>query len=944
MSAFSPVNIDGDTPLHCCAQTGHWQLGERLLSVSGINVNVQNRDDETALFIASQLDHLGLVRSLIAANASTHLTDLSGLTPLDVAASNEVLSLLQESVRAMKASSSSVGGYGGSSTLSRSSQLQKQHSMGHIPSSNVSKSKSHLNAQSPSPPQATSFVSHARPSHSHYPDSISLSSSVPSGLGVTRERSGSSVLAQQARHRLMLMDEELYHSSSSGAAANGNVSQGDHGHGNNGDQLGATLSGSGQYQPVGHGESNGQHVTLGSSHGGNSAVGANGAANSNDSDRELETVPEDVENQVDRLGDELVDELSHLLEDTFILDAVSKITSSKSFKWRRTYSRTKIEVLKWLADYVSMDEEAHQAYLRHLKSKYPEAIKLILVRTPSAKRLNKKEKSQKKLHMLERKIKSYDWELVPEAINLMELIGNGSYGAVYRAILTVTGEEVAVKQLASDISEDDAATFMKEIAILSRLSHSSIVGFVGATITGTLALVMEYCSNGNLKQFLQQRQSTSWIAKLRLAREAAQGIAYLHAQFPPIVHRDLKCQNLLVNHAGNVRVSDFGLSKTISRTMGNASKMGTLNWLAPEVLRGEDQIHNTAVDVYAFGMVLYEILMDGRSPYESWQPLQIVRAIDEGLQPEIPDHCDADYRNLVEICWRRDAQDRPSMSFVMDRLSALEIDAVNALTVSNTPHFYTVVHHSHSGSNGIYTSSTNNSKRTASAQNLLKASSSSLPAPHPSTQHPIASFTPPPMARIESQPEILTSHAHNPNGPIIVSSPRSGASSLRDSSSALSARDAPFGSGNGFSTYGNSLAGVGYAVSSAQSIASPTTPRNRCLQHQATDSSLTSSVGSTTSTSSPATTPRDRDASVVSTTPSASPRVITPRSASFQLPATSTSSSHIISSSPSKSSSAIAITAAPTSPKKKDPKISFALSTSPSETRSSSLTLKSKVK
>lgn len=892
ITLFSPVNIDGDSPLHICAQTGHIALAERLLSVSGINVNIQNRNDETALFIAAQLDHLGLVRSLIAAKASPHLTDLSGLTPLDMAASQEVLAALQDSVRALKAS-----GPNGSSNASssRTVHMQKQMSMGTLTSSAaLTKSKSYqVSPPSPSPPQGSSVIP-TRPSNAPYHDSISLSSSVPSGLGATRERSGSSNFAQRGHHRMLLMDEELHHSISfGGSLANGSSASDGHSNITYGDGISSSLSTPGLY----FGDS--AHSNNGVMHsGGHGSPSPPRRQDLNDSDRELETVPEDVSDQVDRLSSELSDELRHLFDDNFILDAVSKITNSRSFKWRRTYSRTKIEVLKWLADYVGEEDEAHQPLLRHLKSKYPEAIKLTFKRIPSAKRLTKKEKSQKKLLMVERKIKAYEWELPYDNLSLQEMIGNGSYGSVHRATLVSSGEVVAVKLLASDVAEDDAATFMKEIAILSRLAHNSIVGFVGATITGNLALVMEYCALGNLKQFLQQRQTTSWTVKLRLARQAAEGIAYLHGQFPPIVHRDLKCQNLLVNREGNVKVSDFGLSKTISRTIGNASKMGTLNWLAPEVLRSVE-IHNTAVDVYAFGMVLYEILMDGKPPYDAWQALQIVRAIDEGLQPEIPDYCDDEFRELVQWCWKREPSERPSMSQVVQKLSALELAAVDALTVTpHHQHHHTIL--SFNNNHGSFGGSGGNGAGTASNRKMsLKSSSSSLPTPISSS----ASAATANMSRIESQPEIgsygSSSNNHNATlgGGLLTSISPTSHSLLRDS----------------------------------------TTPsRSRPSQNHPLDGSLNSSMGSTTSTSSPTPSPRDaRDS-----TPTNSPR-ITPRSASFQLPLPTGAPS-----SPTKSSSSIAITAGPTSPKlrKKDSKISFAPSTSPSEHRSSSLTLKSKQK
>jgi serine/threonine protein kinase len=145
---------------------------------------------------------------------------------------------------------------------------------------------------------------------------------------------------------------------------------------------------------------------------------------------------------------------------------------------------------------------------------------------------------------------------------------------------------------------------------------------------------MEYAANGDLKSFLK-RGRLDWATKVSIARQIADGMNYLHSQNPSIVHRDLKCQNILVTGDGRVKVSDFGLSRSMTNG-AESSRLGTLNWLAPEVLRGGT--FSSAADVYAMGMCMYEILMDGEPPYNDWLPLQIVRAIDEGEHPQMYAH------------------------------------------------------------------------------------------------------------------------------------------------------------------------------------------------------------------------------------------------------------------------------------------------------------------
>jgi serine/threonine protein kinase len=98
------------------------------------------------------------------------------------------------------------------------------------------------------------------------------------------------------------------------------------------------------------------------------------------------------------------------------------------------------------------------------------------------------------------------------------------------------------------------------------------------------------------------------------------------------VHRDLKCSNILVDQHDCIKVSDFGLSKHASS--GGNTRMGTLNWIAPEILRNAGPFTEKA-DVFSYGIVVWEIFTNGQVPYQGLQPLQIVRAIDEGVRPEM---------------------------------------------------------------------------------------------------------------------------------------------------------------------------------------------------------------------------------------------------------------------------------------------------------------------
>jgi len=183
-----------------------------------------------------------------------------------------------------------------------------------------------------------------------------------------------------------------------------------------------------------------------------------------------------------------------------------------------------------------------------------------------------------------------------------------------------------------------------------------------------ISLVAEYVAKGSLYSVLHSKKKLSFVKVLKMASDAARGMNYLHQCKPPILHRDLKSMNLLVTAEYNVKVADFGLSKTFQKEVLN-SKMGTLNWLAPEVLAGTEP-YGLKSDVFSFGIILWEMITR-ESPYAGWNPLQIVKSMDRQERLPIPDTCPADYSKLISSCWAESTQDRPDFSDVLTSLKKL---------------------------------------------------------------------------------------------------------------------------------------------------------------------------------------------------------------------------------------------------------------------------------
>jgi len=270
-----------------------------------------------------------------------------------------------------------------------------------------------------------------------------------------------------------------------------------------------------------------------------------------------------------------------------------------------------------------------------------------------------KKKNSSSSSSAETKSTTGDWELGKinwSDVKIGKKIGQGGYGAVYLG--EWQNRKVAIKKLFRDeVDDSELAIFRKEIEIMSKFSHSKIVQFLGASLQQpNICILTEFMDRGNLSQVLKADPNLPWSRKLGMALDASDGMEYLHSQIPPVVHRDLKSLNLLVAEDFTVKVADFGLSKATSGNSLN-SKVGSLNWCAPEILL-QSAPYTKAGDVYSFGMVLWEIVTH-EAPFANMHPLQIVRSIDQGELPTIPNTCEENFTTLTRKCWSKDPQLRP---------------------------------------------------------------------------------------------------------------------------------------------------------------------------------------------------------------------------------------------------------------------------------------------
>ncbi|XP_026443769.1 serine/threonine-protein kinase EDR1-like [Papaver somniferum] len=254
---------------------------------------------------------------------------------------------------------------------------------------------------------------------------------------------------------------------------------------------------------------------------------------------------------------------------------------------------------------------------------------------------------------------------------LCEQIGTGSCATVYHGLWC--GSDVAVKVFSEfEYSEDLLRTFRHEDSLMKRFRHPNVLLFMGAVTSAKhLCIVTEFLPRGSLFQLLRRNPpALDWKRRVLMALDIAQGLNYFHCYNPPIVHRNLKSSNLLVDNNWKLKIGDFGLSRIKHATfLTTKSGKGTPQWMAPEVIRNEPA--DEKCDVYSFGVVLWE-LATGKIPWDGLTPTQVIAAVgfmDQGI--EIPKNIDPQWASLIKTCLHIDPKCRPTFGKLLEKLNAM---------------------------------------------------------------------------------------------------------------------------------------------------------------------------------------------------------------------------------------------------------------------------------
>ncbi|KAL1399459.1 hypothetical protein quinque_007765 [Culex quinquefasciatus] len=266
-----------------------------------------------------------------------------------------------------------------------------------------------------------------------------------------------------------------------------------------------------------------------------------------------------------------------------------------------------------------------------------------------------------------------NWNIQAEEILIGQRIGSGSFGTVYKAHWH---GPVAVKTL--NVKTPSAAqlqAFKNEVAMLKKTRHCNILLFMGCVSKPSLAIVTQWCEGSSLYKHIHVNETKFKLNTLiDIARQAAQGMDYLHAK--NIIHRDLKSNNIFLHDDFSVKIGDFGLATAKVRWSGSQQSnqpTGSILWMAPEVIRMKEQNpYSFQSDVYAFGIVLYEMLTESLPYSHINNKDQILFMVGCGkLRPDLTkvrSDCPQALKRCVEDCIKYSREERPLFRLLLNML------------------------------------------------------------------------------------------------------------------------------------------------------------------------------------------------------------------------------------------------------------------------------------
>ncbi|XP_050526730.1 tyrosine-protein kinase Abl [Daktulosphaira vitifoliae] len=252
-----------------------------------------------------------------------------------------------------------------------------------------------------------------------------------------------------------------------------------------------------------------------------------------------------------------------------------------------------------------------------------------------------------------------EWEINRTDIVMRHKLGGGQYGDVYEAVWKRYNMTVAVKTLKEDTMA--LKDFLEEASIMKEMKHPNLVQLLGVcTREPPFYIITEFMSKGNLLDYLRSdsRENINAVVLMYMATQIASAMNYLESRM--FIHRDLAARNCLVGENHLVKVADFGLARLMrdDTYTAHAGAKFPIKWTAPEGLAYNK--FSTKSDVWAFGVLLWEIATYGMSPYPGVDLTDVYHMLEKGYRMDCPPGCPPNIYHLMKQCWQWSPNERPS--------------------------------------------------------------------------------------------------------------------------------------------------------------------------------------------------------------------------------------------------------------------------------------------
>ncbi|XP_058877257.1 focal adhesion kinase 1-like isoform X10 [Acipenser ruthenus] len=266
-----------------------------------------------------------------------------------------------------------------------------------------------------------------------------------------------------------------------------------------------------------------------------------------------------------------------------------------------------------------------------------------------------------------------DYEIQRERMELGRCIGEGQFGDVHQGVYMSsedTSMSVAIKTCKNCTSDSVREKFLQEALTMRQFDHPHIVKLIGVITENPVWIIMELCTLGELRSFLQVRKYNLDLASLILfAYQLSTALAYLESK--RFVHRDIAARNVLVSSTDCVKLGDFGLSRYMEDSSYYKASKGKLpiKWMAPESINFRR--FTSASDVWMFGVCMWEILMYGVKPFQGVKNNDVIGRIENGERLAMPHNCPPTLYSLMTKCWAYDPSKRPRFTELKVQLNTI---------------------------------------------------------------------------------------------------------------------------------------------------------------------------------------------------------------------------------------------------------------------------------